>query len=261
MIIKFKIVILIGITLILGCSNSDTTEPVELVQQSTEVTSDISLSGINKISVENSKGGIIIYGTTIKETLSYTLSKTIKAESKDIAQAHFDEIELETNTIDDLLNFSVKYPSDSERLESYGYLDMDISRDIPCTISNMREGVYSLYMSNTLTIKNIKNHIEITGHNGSCDLETEKGLIEIEIAIPDSGFCKAITLDGDIILNIPTATSATISAATESGTVTYKNLTISNLSQEEGKLSGAVGSGSGEIVLSTKKGNISITGI
>jgi len=261
MAVILKLIFFLSIILIIGCSNSDTTDPIELVQQSTKVTSDISLADISKISVENSKGGLIINGSDVDETLSYTLSKTVKAESGDKAQAHFDDIELETETLNDSMKFFVKYPSDSDRLESYGYLDLDIPRGIPCTISNMREGIYSSYMSNTITVKNVKDHIKIVGHNGSCDLETEKGELEIEIAVPDSGFCKAVTLDGDIILKIPTETSAAISAVTESGTVTYENLVISNMNQEEGKLSGVLGSGSGEIIISTKNGNINITGI
>ena len=124
----------------------------------------------------------------------------------------------------------------------------------------MKEGVYSFYMSNQITTRNIKDHVKIVGHSGSCDIETEKGEIEIEIVIPDRGYCKALTLDGAITLRIPKETSASINAQTDKGAIIYENIKILDISQQSGKLSGQLGNGEGEISLATKNGNVTIIG-
>ncbi len=244
-----------------SCSNPESTVAIELVQQSIEEDNGFSISGIKSITIENSKGGIITYGSGINDTILYTLNKTIKAETKEKAQNHFNEIQLLTSIINDTLQCSVSYPFNTDYLESYGYLDMYIPHEIPITIQSMVEGVYVSYMSNELWVRDVKDHISIAGHNGSCDVHTNKGEIRIEIAIPDGGYCKAKTEQGDIILTIPSQTSAAINAKTYSGNIIFNGLNIESLNQSNGLLSGTLGTGKGEIWLETKSGNINIKGI
>lgn len=244
-----------------SCSADNSTDPIELVQQSTEADGVIALANVNNISIENLKGGVIIYSNDLEDDkINYVLSKTVKAESIEKAISYFDEIVLESNLSSNQLSISVSYPFDSDYLETYGYLDLYVPREMPCYVSNMKEGVYSFYMSNQITTRNIKDHVKIVGHSGSCDIETEKGEIEIEIVIPDSGFCKALTLDGEISVRIPKETSANLFAQTDNGTIVYENLNLSNITEQTGKISGQLGNGDSEINLVTKNGNISIVG-
>jgi hypothetical protein len=244
-----------------SCSNPEGSGLIELVEQSIEEESKFAISGIKNIVIENSRGGVITYGSGINDTILYTLSKTVKAESKELAQSHFDKIQLETILIIDTLYCSVIYPFNDDNLESYGYLDIYIPREIPITLQNMVEGVYVSYMSGAIRVRDVKDHISIAGHNGSCDVHTNKGRIRIEIALPDSSHCKAGTEYGDILLTIPDQTSATISARTDFGNIIYTGLNIENLTQSYGLLTGIIGNGIGEIILETKNGNIYIIGI
>ncbi len=66
--------------------------------------------------------------------------------------------------------------------------------------------------------------------------------------------------DNRIILKVPTNTSATIYAKTSAGSVTYSNLTISDLVESDGLLTGNLGSAHGEIHLETENGDIEIIG-
>jgi len=138
---------------------------------------------------------------------------------------------------------------------------MYIPQEIQCIIRNMVEGIYVAYMWSDLTVRNTKDHIDIRDHYGSCDIHTNKGEVKIEIDIPPSGYCKAATERGDIVLTIPHQTSATIYAKSYSGTATYNGLNIENLNQSYGLLTGILETGEGEIWLETKSGNIKIKGI
>jgi hypothetical protein len=181
--------------------------------------------------------------------------------TREKAENNFDKIQLVTTTIDDSLKCSLEYPFDTDYMTTFGYLDMNIPFTMPCKIINMVEGIFVFNMGNELTVRNAKDHIEILGHNGSCDVETKKGRIKIGIALQDGGFCRALTDNGDIGLTIPSETSATIHAETFYGNINYENLDISDLKQSFGQLSGALGSGEAEIRLVTKMGNIKIRGI
>ena len=135
---------------------------------------------------------------------------------------------------------------------------MEVPYQMLCQIENATEGIYVFDLDSTLFINNAKDNIEIQRHNGSCEINTSKGNISVEIALPDSGFCRCSTSMGDIVMKLPVTTSATVYAKSNEGTVGYTNLTFSSLSQKTDFLSGTLGTGDGEIYLETQKGNIQI---
>lgn len=259
--IDFFVLIIFCISVLFsGCSKSSVNDPVELNTYSFEKNSILSAGNITGLEVENPRGGLILYGTGISDTISYILSKTIKAEDKDKAEAQKDNIELFTELTNDTLHCSVLYPLDTDYLESYGYLDMYVPRELPVVIRNMVEGIYINDMRGDLKVRNAKDHIDIWRHSGSCDVRTIKGDLNIEIALPGGGYCKAATDEGDIILKVNSQASASIYAKTIAGTVICYGLNISNLNHSSGLLTGQIGTGVGEIRLETEIGNIEISG-
>jgi DUF4097 and DUF4098 domain-containing protein YvlB len=91
-------------------------------------------------------------------------------------------------------------------------------------------------------------------------LSGSNGDASVEISLPDSGLCRVIFTTGNITLRIPTTTSSMLSAQTGNGTIVHSGLVIGDSARTVHSFTGRLGTGRGNIQLTTGTGNISITG-
>jgi len=247
--------------LIVSCADQQNWNVVELKTFSSQESSSFPIADISVISLNNNKGGVIIYGRVENDTIDYTISKTINADTRERAENNFKNVQLSSEVNNDTLKCSMIYPFDSDYMQAFGYLDLHLPHLLPCIINNMSEGVFVFSLWNDLKVSNSKDHVDIRGHHGSCDIQTQKGVVSIETILPDSGYCRANTGQGNIILTIPRSTSATIYARTWNGEVSAEYLDISDLENIFGEFRGVIGEGSAEIHLETLSGHIKIIGM
>jgi hypothetical protein len=245
--------------LICGCNSNSPTEIVKLVATSEREFGELEISRIKNLKVENRIGGILLNGIDYTP-MEYYLYKTVRAETILKGQERFDEIRLESNAENDTINYFISSPDSSAYFEYYCSLSMDILHDISCVVKSPNRGVFANFMDATLTVLNSTGKLEILKHTGSCDVKTSVGDVLIEMILPDKGYCRAYTNSGNIRLKILRTASATISARTGNGSILFYNLEISDLQHDNDSLSGKLGSGTGEIYLETKSGNIEIVG-
>ncbi len=251
--------LLVG-ALLFGCDSDNPVETIKLVSSSGRVFGEIVLSNNGNMKIENRIGGIILSGVSSRDTIDYFLYRMVKAETVAKAQGRMNEIVLVSEGKDDTMNCSISAPQNSEYYEFYSSLSLDVPYKMPCIVKSPNLGVTASYLDTTLTILNSNGTIDVIKHSGSCDVKTSAGEISIEMMVPGNGFCRSYTSTGDIILKLPTNTSATIYAKTSAGSITYSNLTISDLVESDGLLTGKLGSANGEINLETESGNIEIIG-
>jgi len=94
---------------------------------------------------------------------------------------------------------------------------------------------------------------------GSVEVQLENGEVVGEVILPETGVIDLQLTNGSAHLEIPDSTSATFSATTENGTVQVSGLVFSNQIQSPHSFQGVLGSGTGEIRLSTVNGNIDVS--
>jgi len=253
-------VFLIMIFLVLSCSREKFTEPLDFETYSMREFGGIKLSGENTIYSQNSIGSIYVYGQVLDDTILVYIYKAITAESKEIAHDHFPDIRLNHSSRNDTLYTSID-PVYHPKIEQYSCaLFLTIPYQMACIIQNTKKTVLVSDLISKLFIKNSNDEIEVIRHIGSCEVNTLQGNISIEVAIPDSGFCRGATACGNILLKIPDTTSARLSAFSHAGKVEYSNLTFANIIQKSDSLAGILGAGAGKIYLETKEGDIEIVG-
>jgi len=78
--------------------------------------------------------------------------------------------------------------------------------------------------------------------------------------LPPAGILNAQVTSGQIIMNVPTNTSAKLTAKVTNGTVNVTGLSLSNMIGNQKEIQGTLGSGNGKIELTTTNGNISVVG-
>jgi|GEM_PF-682242 len=258
--IQFVLFLLYLSFTLINCSNNSPTEVISLVSSSEQWFGGFKLENIDHLVASNRLGSIYIYGNSLPDTIQSYLYKNVSAETKNVAEEHFSDIVLEHSILNDSVLCSIAAPYYSAQLEYSCNLELEISGELQTYIKSPNNGVNIYYMDTTVYVLDSRGDIELRQHNGSCEVNTSKGDIITEMIIENNGFCRCYTSEGDITVEIPSNTSATIYAITDEGAVSYSNLTISNLSESQGYLSGELSNGQGEIHLETKKGNIEIKG-
>ena len=248
------------IFLFVGCKSDSPLEVISLVSAYGQESGGISIGDHNVLVVDNRIGGIIINGRDSIDVIDYFLYKQVNAETIVGAQQQFGEIVLLSSTENDSLKCTISAPLNSERFEYYCSLSLDVPARLPCVIKSPNRAVSTAYLDTTLTVSGSEGDIEVARHSGSCDLETTEGDILVEMILPQSGFCRSLTMSGDITLGIPATTSANIFAKTGAGSITTTDLNLSDMLVTDSTLSAVLDSGLAEIRLETMNGNIQIIG-
>ncbi|MCA0445559.1 MAG: DUF4097 domain-containing protein [Bacteroidetes bacterium] len=210
----------------------------------------------------NSAGTISVSSKTPDNLLNAFLYKTIWAETQNDANLHFKDIAFSSLVSPDSVKFVVNAPASSSAIRFIGNLTLHVPGNLVPVFRSPNKGVITANLSSTVLVYGSEGKIDITKHNGSVDLKTSNGDISVGfVFLRNGGFCRCYSGNGNITIEIPKSVSATLSAKTGNGTVSYSNLTISNKVESPGILTGNLAIGSGEIHLETKKGNITIKGI
>ncbi len=243
------------------CSQSSPTKPIDLSRYSDRWFNGFSIDNIDNFVLENPVGHISILGNGTKDSVMSYLYRSIDAENSAIADDNFNQIVFEYYFESDSTLCSVSSPANSDKLTYAGHYTLIVDGSMVTNVKAPNSGFSSLYMDTTIFVFDSSGDIDIKQHNGSCQVKTSKGNIAVEMIIKYNGFSRCFTTEGDIVLEIPNNSSATIYANSIEGIVSFNNLDILNLNESPGFLQGVLESGNGEIRLETMKGNIEINGI
>jgi hypothetical protein len=110
-------------------------------------------------------------------------------------------------------------------------------------------------------INSTNSRIEAEGVSGGFEIETVNGGVQMEIAAITSDI-RMRTVNGGIVLHLPTNTNATLEATTINGGVSVDaSLKLTPTTKEPQRLSGRLGTGTGpRIELSTTNGGVQLDG-
>jgi hypothetical protein len=258
---KFRygfIILLAGLFLFASCNESTIDE--QLFEYTQNYTGSVQVPlNINKITIENSIGFIFLNGSADILTASYVLNKKVKVTESSLAQNEFNKILFKTVAVSDTLNWSIFFPSNLiDRYKCNLNLNIPAGKKIIVKENNM--GVQTYALENDIYVETDNDECILEGHGGSAEVHTLTGNITAMISIPDSGYCKCYSSDGNIIVQVPIGSSANIILKTTSGSITHSNLNIQNLAVTNKELTGTIGTGNGTIYVETVKGNILLEG-
>ena len=258
--IKF-IIILFFIACFTNCGNNRVANPAQLELYTKGVIQIYPIQNEKTIFVSNTKGGIIIVGWSVDDSIRVYLYKQIEATSRETADMHFGDMKGKISTTGDTLEVKIVTPENSDVINyKFCSLSIDIPINMNCTVQNSNGITMVNQLSSELIINESADDVQIEKHEGSCDVLSMKK-INVQMILPDTCYCHLDSEGGDISLSIPDTTNSSVNLVTDEGTITYENLIFNQLIRNENTLNGILGTGEAEIDIHTDKGNIILSGL
>jgi len=251
------ILIVLILPAFVGCMNDDFSPIVEPNLAEDRLDGEIPLTSGRTLIAENIIGPIIINGEGLGNVVRWFMNRQVMGEDPvTTLSSQLPNIKLITDQSSESLKCEIHYPRDMSRFRYATLLSLGVPYNIACRINRVDGDLNVLDLGSNLWIQNA-HMVKTLRINGSCEIGS---LSSDQMVLPVGGFCK-VSANGTITLRIPSTTSASLFAQTTSGSVSYTNLAISNINQQQRSLKGKLGDGSGEIRLETARGDIIIDGI
>lgn len=212
------------------------------------------LIGVNgEISISGNAGANSVIITGIKRVLS---------DSVEDAQAQLQNLNVNVQDLQSEILVETVQPAISAGRSYIVNYTVTLPKFLKNNVTNLNGIVTLDSIDNDVTVNNLNGTVTLTNITGNASANLLNGQIQSAVTLPLNGVIDMKTLNGDIDLEIPVNTSASLSASVTLGTITTQNLVLQNIVNTPTFLSGTLGSGQGTIRLETKQvGNIMVTGI
>ena len=225
------------------------------------ISGEIEASYEKVMNISNRIGKIKVIAEDSSLPIRWELKRFVTARNENKANKHLGDISVINLKEQDSLFVEVKAPPLIEAiLEYFTDFTLRTQRNKDVIIETASHKISTSAMVSNLRINEANSDIDIRFHRASCDVFTYNGDILIEIRLTDGEYCIASTKKGDIYLEIPVITSASVTALSHNGTAESLGLVFSSYQSETGKLEGILGEGFSTIKLETLDGNITING-
>ncbi len=207
--------------------------------------------------VRNFMGSVMVNGEgTAHPAVRWYIYKTAETETEEQANSYFALLNPSFEKLNDTVIVTLTGPGE---LRVRGMLELDIPYNMKCVVEYSLRNTYVSQLDGSLYIQSTSN-VDVMKHNGSCEISCIEGNVSVETAIPFEGYCRVTVQTGDILITIPSNTSAEVYAKSKNGSVYQEGLTFTNIQQNENSIIGTLDSGMGEIRAVTGSGNIQLKG-
>lgn len=239
----------------ISCNKDDPI--VQTHQYDERASGNLSISPVNAIVVQNQLGPVIIEGSSDTSVVGWFLNKSVTSESQAAANQVFSQILVNLQTSNDTAYVSVQIPSGTPSCRSL--LSLTVPNHTPCILRKVSGTTNVSYLWSSFVGESV-TATTVRAQQGDCVLNGSNGDVSVEISLPDSGLCRVLFTTGNITLRIPTTTSSALAAQTGNGTIVHSGLVIGDSARTTHSFTGRLGTGRGNIQLTTGAGNINING-
>lgn len=234
---KWDLVFLCFLFLFLGCDKDEEPGSFEAEQHSSEI---IFIDGQIQLDIINNNGNINVIAS---DTASHIYLDIIKVATSTVnqgdADAHLNDIQIELNAVGDIAYAVVEHPEDNA-------VDYSVDFNIITPVNFD----YDLILGNgNIDVQSISRKIVIELGNGNCTAD---------VVLTNDCFMKVTLGNGKMMVTIPNATNAYISAIVGNGIITNGGLSIDVDEFSKTKLFGTLGNGDGAINLTLGHGDIEL---
>jgi DUF4097 and DUF4098 domain-containing protein YvlB len=213
-----------------------------------------------RLRLEGINGNIAITGSSQTDSVIISAQKYVGSESTQDAQAHLSELHVSvTETANEIIVKTIQ--PDETRGRNYGVdYEITLPQDFTVLVTNVNGGISITSIYESISVVNVNGQVILTDISGSASVSLVNGQIQAEVTLPIGGTIVMATVNGGISLDIPETTSAAFSASVDNGNIQLSNLVLNSPVSTTNSLTGILGSGEGNISLTTVNGGIYVTG-
>jgi len=258
------ITFLIVITLSNGCG-SDSSDSISITPKEYTVeepfTFDVNITNQVILKLTGINGEVDITGTSDSTTVKVSGTKRVDSNiSNTDAEQQVQDIEV--RVLDSTNEISVEsiQPKDTDNRNYTVDYAITLPEKFQVQVINVNGAVILDSIENDVTVNLVNGQVTLLDTIGSSSINIVNGAMECRVTLPLNSTVKLNTVNGNINLSIPAATSADFSAKVSNGSINTSSLVLQNEIRTATTLSGVLGSGQGTIFLETTNGNISASG-
>ncbi len=226
-----------------------------------DFTLDLPLSGEDQFVLLSVNGNIQISGDPEATSIVVEGRKRVETESVQDAEAELDNIRLEETREASRITLEVRIPGDTGGRNYIVFFAITVPSSMAVGVGNINGNINIGSISNDLSVANSNGGLTLSGIHGDVFADIVNGPIDAGVTMRPQGAVFLRTVNGTLELDIPTNTSAFLLAATTNGGIAVENLTLEDEVRTANTLEGRLGEGSGDILLETVNGQITIRGV
>lgn|GEM_PF-1842266 len=261
----FAAILLVLVFLLTGCSDDDngTTNPGTGPFEATgSDTYSFFVDTERKLSIDNLSGSVTIVGSDGFDSIRVEIVTKVRSTSQTDANSRLDDFDIDiTNFVNDsLLLIESDHPSSTGDVNYTVEFTITVPSDMVIEVVQAAGAVSITNIDNTIGVNVVAGNVTMTGTNAPITGTITSGSFTVSATLPINNNIVLGTTTGSINLTIPTSTNADFSATVVTGSINTTNLTLTNQASSATTLTGVLGSGAGNIVLTTVTGSIQVTG-
>lgn len=255
-------VLLVAAALFSGCRGNVTgtdTGGSGKVEYSEDFSYSVSSAGVAAFSLSNINGTITVTGEDTATRISVSGLRVLSADSRTTALNHISDIRIDTLTSQDEFAVTTIQPNSQANVNYRVDYEVVLPRDMKVRVTDVNGTVVIGHINGPVNLTITNGVFTARGISGNLAAGLVNGNIDAEVELPDSGLCDLQTVNGNIKLAVPNTTSASVDASVMNGTVSFSNLPVTVSSSSRTHLTGVMGTGIGQITISTLNGIIQMT--
>jgi len=236
----------------------DSASPRFTAEESFSLGSDVTTQTAFRL--EGINGEIEVTGSDTATQVTATGFRRITADTQQEADDALPDLQVEmTSTTEEVLLKTLQPKNSAGKNYEVEYVIV-LPQNLAITLLNAN-GSITVDGANAGLIISIANG-SITTRNilDDATLAVANGRIDAQVTLLSGSVVRAGTSNGNLRLEVPTQTSAEVTAAVGNGEITTTGLVFTDLITGGSSLSGRLGSGDGTIDLSTGNGSIDLIG-
>ncbi len=223
-----------------------------LYKYTTESLNTFDLTGVN--------GNIKVNGVAELDSVQIWGEKIVESNSREDARAHLSELEVVTvQEGQNLVTVSEHPTEESTRTYIVNYnIEVPLDWDIVLANINGNLELHSLRADKQIILVN--GNIEVEDVDDNLQIQLTNGNVTGSVSDITEGMVNINLTNGTMTLGLAKESSSKFSASVVNGSVSVQNLPLTNLQTGDTFVSGVLGNGTGDIILKSVNGNITVNG-
>jgi DUF4097 and DUF4098 domain-containing protein YvlB len=213
------------------------------------------------LSVRDSNGSIRVAAADV-DKIEVTATRISTAMTEDAAKADLKDFTIAETATESLVELDSSTRSLEIALHGSRRVEYDIKvpKALNVTIKTGNGTVDVQGIGGLLTIEATNGTIAASGLNGAADVRTVNGPVSLGFAKLAEAGVRCKTTNGQIVVTIPSASKATLTARVLHGEIQTENLPIQKTDESRQRLNATIGGGGPEIRLEATNGEVKVVG-